>query len=242
MARRKTASKKSAAKMDVDDVLGWLERRGTRKQVAALDRYGITATEPFGEAVGDLKKFAKEIGTAHDLALALWATGRYEARMLAAMIDDPARVTASQMNAWAADFDNWAIVDTICFHLFDRTKHAWKKVPQWAVARAEFKKRAAFALLWSLSVHDKDADDAAFLDCMPWIESGASDDRPLVKKAVNMALRAVGKRNAALHAAALSTAETLSRSEEASPRWVGSHALRELSSPAVRKKVAKGGS
>ena len=219
------------------DVLQWLERRGTEKQIKELDRYGISATEPFGVKVGDLKKYARKIGTDHDLAQQLWATGRYEARMLASMIDDPSRVSVAQMNAWAADFDNWAIVDTTCFHLFDRTQHAWQRLPQWAKARPEFTKRAAFALLWSLSVHDKEATDKTFIDCLPLIEKGAEDERDLVKKAVNMALRAVGKRNAALNAAAIEVAERLSKSGVAAPRWVGRHALRELESPAVRRRL-----
>ncbi|MEM8713883.1 MAG: DNA alkylation repair protein, partial [Planctomycetota bacterium] len=179
--------------------------------------------------------------TDHDLALALWDTGRYEARMLASMIDDPAQVTAAQMNAWARDFDNWALVDTVCFHLFDRTKHAWKKIPQWAKAKPEFTKRTAFALIWSLSAHDKEASDAAFIECLPLIEKAAVDERKFVKKAVNMALRAVGKRNAALNSAAVSTAKRLAESEDAVSRWVGSHAVRELTSPVVRKRISGGG-
>ncbi len=226
-----------AAEPSVSDVLAWLERRGTKKQIKELDRYGITATKPFGVTVGDLKKYAKEIGSDHELAQQLWVTGRYEARMLAAMIDDPAKVTAAQMNAWVSDFDNWAIVDTACFHLFDRTKHAWKKVSQWAKAKPEFTKRTAFALIWSLSVHDKKAPNRTFLDGLKLIETAATDERNFVKKAVNMALRATGKRNVALNAAAIKTAERLSKSEDATARWVGGHALRELESPSVRKRL-----
>jgi len=220
------------------EAIQWLEKRGTKKQIRELDRYGIAAAKPFGVTVGDLKKYAKQIGPDHELAQQLWATGRYEARILASMIDDPAKVTVAQMNAWAADFDNWAIVDTACFHLFDRTKHAWKKVSQWAKAKPEFTKRTAFALLWSLSVHDKDAPNRSFLDGLKLIEAAADDERNFVKKAVNMALRAIGKRNAALNAAAIKTAERLAKSEDAAARWVGSHALPELKSPAVRKRLA----
>lgn len=232
---------KAAGDVRLNDVLQWLERRGTQKQIRELDRYGITASRPFGVTVGDLKKYSKEMGVDHALALALWATGRFEARMLASMIDDPAEVSAGQMNAWAANFDNWAIVDTVCFHLFDRTPHAWKQVAVWAKAKPEFTKRAAFALLWSLSVHDKNAADSAFIKCLPLIESAGKDDRAMVKKAVNMALRAVGKRNAALHAAAMATAERMAKSADASAKWVGTHALRELQSAAVRKRISKGG-
>lgn len=228
----------TTTEVTLTDTLQWLARKGTKKQIKELDRYGITATEPFGVAVGELKKQAKQIGTDHMLAQHLWATGRYEAQMLASMIDDPSKVTAAQMNTWVADFDNWAIVDTACFHLFDRTKHAWKKIPQWARAKPEFTRRTAFALIWSLSVHDKDAPNRNFLDGLKLIEEAAIDDRNFVKKAVNMALRATGKRNPALNAAAIKTAERLSKSDDAVARWVGSHALRELKSPAVRKRLA----
>lgn len=248
---KKTTTKKPAANArtrrgvretaDLGDVLRWLERRGTKKQIEELARYGIDATRPFGVAVGDLKAYAKTIGVDHELALALWETGRYEAQMLACMVDDPAKVTLAQMNAWVADFDNWAIVDTVCFHLFDRSKHAWKKVHQWARAKPEFKKRAAFALIWSLSVHDKEASDDAFIRCLPLVEEGADDERDYVKKAVNMALRAVGKRNVALNAAAVEVAERLAKAEAAAARWVGSHAARELKGAAVRKRLASKG-
>jgi 3-methyladenine DNA glycosylase AlkD len=241
---KKKAAPKAAAKessvVSAKDALQWLERRGTKKNVAELKRYGITATRPFGVTVGDIKGYARQVGTDHALAQALWASGRYEARLLAAFVDDPARVTVRQMDAWAAGFDNWGIVDTVCFSLFDRTRHAWDMVPRWAKKTPEFTRRAAFALLWSLSVHDKDASDEAFLKCLPLIEWGARDDRHFVKKAVNMALRAIGKRNAALNAVAIETAERLAKLDEAAPRWVGRHALRELTSPAVRKRLARG--
>lgn len=228
----------AAGRARLREALQWLERRGTQKQINDLARYGITAARPFGIAVGDLKKYAREIGTDHQLALQLWTTGRYEAQFLAVMIDEPSKVTAAQMNAWTAEFDNWAIVDTACFHLFDRTKYAWKKVPQWANAKPEFTKRAAFALLWSLSVHDKNAADRCFLNGLKLIEAAANDERNFVKKSVNMALRAVGKRNPVLNAAAIKTADRLAKSDEAVARWVGSHALRELKSPAVRRRLA----
>lgn len=219
------------------DVVRELTRLGTQKQVAELARYGITAHEPFGVSVRELRVLAKAIGHDHDLALDLWETGRYEARMLASMVDEPDKVTLSQMNAWSAEFDSWAIVDTVCFQLFDRTPHAWKKAEQWSKAKLEFRKRAGFALLWAMSVHDKAAGDAPFLKCLEWIEAGADDDRPYVKKAVNMALRAIGKRNKALNAAAIRTAKRLAADEAKAPSWIGGHALRELESAAVKKRL-----
>ncbi len=230
MAKPATTKRRTAKTENVTlkDVIKWLEQNGTKKEIEGLKRYGITATKPFGVTVGALKKHAKRIGRDHGLAQELWATGRYEARMLATFVAEPDKVTVKQMNAWAADFDNWAIVDTACFSLFDRAPHAWSRIPQWAKSKREFTKRAAFALLWSLSSHDKDAEDDAFLACFPLIERGAMDDRNFVKKAVNMALRAVGKRNATLRKAAIDVAQRLAAHDDPAPRWVGSHALREL--------------
>jgi 3-methyladenine DNA glycosylase AlkD len=158
--------------------------------------------------------------------------------MLATFVDEPARVTPAQMDRWVRDFDNWAICDTACFALFDRTPHAWRKVTQWASRREEFIKRTAFALIWSLSVHDKDPSDEQFIKGLHLIERAATDERHFVKKAVNMALRAVGKRNAALNVAAVAVARRLAASPQAEPRWVGKDALRELISPSVTRRLA----
>ena len=171
-----------ATSVSVEDALEWLERHGKRKNIDGLKRYGITATKPFGVTVGETKRYAKQIGKNHALAQQLWASGRYEARLLASFIDDPERVTVRQMNQWADDFDNWAIVDTVCFHLFDRVPASWKLVPQWAKAKPEFKKRAAFALLWSLSVHDKEALDESFRKSLPLIERGGRGRPQLCKE------------------------------------------------------------
>lgn len=237
MKKRRPTQPKTGNALTVEDVIAWLKKKGTKKQIGELDRYGITASHPFGVSVGELRKFAKTIGTDHRLAEQLWATGRYEAQMLAAIVDDPGQVTIRQMNAWAADFDNWAIVDTVCFQLFDRTKHAWTQVPRWVRAKPEFKKRAAFALLWSLSTHDKLASNEAFLGGLKIIETHADDERHFVKKAANMALRAIGKRNKLLHRAAIQTAERLALSENAAAQWTGKHAVRELKSPKVKSRI-----
>jgi 3-methyladenine DNA glycosylase AlkD len=143
------------------------------------------------------------------------------------------------MDRWCRDFDNWAICDTACFHLFDRTPHAWAKVAAWCQRREEFIRRAGFALLWALALHDKSAADELFLKCLPYAERAASDDRNFVKKAVNMAVRAIGVRNAALYAAARSLAGRLAESSNATERWVGKTTLRELNSPASQRRVAK---
>ena len=163
------------------------------------------------------------------------ADGYYKARMLATMIDEPEKVTPAQMDRWCRDFDNWAIVDTACFHLFDKTADAWKMVERWVKLKGEFQKRAAFALIWSLTVHDKKSGDEPFLKGLKFIEDAATDERNFVKKAVNMALRATGKRNAALHAAAIKTAERLAASSDPTARWNGKDALRELRNRKPRK-------
>ena len=219
---------KTAERTSIDQALAWLEKSGKQQTIAGVARYGIPSSNAYGVTVGELKAFAKQIGKDHELAQQLWVSERYEARMLAGFIDDPSAVTSKQMDAWASDFDSWAICDTVCFHLFDRTELAWSKVNAWARTRPEFKKRAAFALLWGLTVHDKQAPNESFLACLPLIEQAATDERDYVKKGVDMALRALGKRNATLRAAVLNFAQKLSTSEVGAQAWIARNALREL--------------
>jgi 3-methyladenine DNA glycosylase AlkD len=202
-----------------------------------MARYAIPSDKAIGVAMRDIKALGKTLGRNHDLAAALWDTGVYEARMLASFVDDPAAVTAAQMDRWCKDFDNWALCDALSFNLFDRTPHAWAKVAQWSTRRNEFEKRTAFALLWSLSVHDKRAGNAPFLEGLALIERAADDQRHFVKKAVNMALRAIGKRNLALNAAAVAIARRLAGSDQPAAQWVGRDALKELTGPAVKKRL-----
>ena len=224
---------------DVRSILTQLQKLGTKSNRDNLGpRYGIHVAKPFGVSIGQLKILAKKLGRSHELAAGLWESGWYEARLLATMVDEPERVTTAQMDRWCREFDNWGICDTACFVLFDRTPHAWKKVESWARRSAEFEKRAAFALLWSLTVHDKKSGDAPFLRGLERIEEAALDERHFVKKAVNMALRAVGKRSPALHAAATEVAARLAGSPHPAPRWVGKDALRELASPSVKRRLA----
>jgi 3-methyladenine DNA glycosylase AlkD len=203
-----------------------------------MARYGLVAAKVFGVSVGNVQALAKQIGRDHDLALALWDTEWYEARLLTAFVDDPARVTSSQMDRWARDFENWGDCDTVCMHLFDKTPYAWKKVELWSKRKDEFVKRAAFALLASLALHDRDAKDAIFLKGLKTIRAGANDERNFVKKGVSWALRSIGHRNSALHAAAIAEAEHLAESRDSTERWVGKDALRDLMRPIVIKKVA----
>jgi 3-methyladenine DNA glycosylase AlkD len=224
---------------EAEAAIAWLKRHGTKATRDGMARYNIPSDRAFGVAMRDVQELAKRLGKGHDLADALWDCGWYEARLLAAYVDEPDRVTTVQMDRWCRDFDNWGICDTVCFVLFDRTPHAWRKVEQWAGRREEFIKRAAFALLWGLTVHDKAATDAQFERGLALVERAASDDRHLVKKAVNMALRATGKRNRALNAASVAVAKRLAASSDAAAAWIGKDALRELTSPGVAQRISK---
>jgi len=215
---------------EAQSALTWLERHSSKQTRDGMARYGIPSDKALGVSVADIRLLAKRLGRNHELAAALWETGVYEARMLTSFVDEPERVTPAQMDRWCRDFDSWAICDTLCFHLFDRTPHAWQKVAKWCDQRGEFVKRAAFALLASLAVHDKRAADTPFAESLRFIERAATDERNFVKKGVSWALRTVGKRNPALNAAAVTVARRLAVSPQAAARWVGKDALRELTS------------
>ncbi len=159
--------------------------------------------------------------------------------MLTAFVDEPERVTAAQMDRWAKDFDNWAVCDTLCFKLFDRTPHAWRKIEQWSTRREEFVKRAAFALLASVALHDKKAPDEPFIRSLRLIDTASSDERNFVKKGVSWALRSVGARNSTLHKKSLELAKRLAESSNPAARWVGKDTLRDLTRPIVQKKIAR---
>jgi 3-methyladenine DNA glycosylase AlkD len=219
-------------------VLKALERLGTKAYRDGLARYGIVAPKAFGVAMNAIQKLAKQIGRNHALASALWKSGWYEARLLAAFVAEPERVTPAEMDRWVGDFDNWATCDTACFHLWDRTPHAFAKIREWSKRREEFAKRASFALLASVALHDKTAPDREFSRCLPLIERAANDPRNFVKKAVLWALRGVGGRGTALNAEASAVAERLAASDDPTERWIGKGALRELSSPAAKRRAA----
>lgn len=219
---------KQSIAVEVESALKWLKERSTQSTLDGMSRYGIPSDKALGVAMKDIKALGKHLGHNQELAAALWKTGVYEARMLASFVGDPARITPAQMDKWCSQFDNWAFCDAMCFNLFDRTPHAWDKVTQWSSSNREFVKRTAFALLWSLSVHDKAAGNERFEQGLALIERAAADERHFVKKAVNMALRAIGKRNRDLNSAAVAAARRLADSPDATARWVGKDALREL--------------
>jgi 3-methyladenine DNA glycosylase AlkD len=229
-----------AAGRNVRDVLAALARLGNvRTREEMLPRYGIRAKKAFGVPMAAVQRVARSAGRDHRLAGELWATGWYEARLAAAYVEEPERVTPAQMDRWCRDFDNWGICDTVCFVLFDRTPHAFRKVRQWSARREEFVKRAAFALLACLALHDRKAPDAAFARLLPLVERAAADDRNLVRKGVLWALRAVGMRNRALNAAAAASVRRIAASDDPSERSIGKSALRELTSPALRRRLEK---
>ena len=223
---------------DVEYALAWLKKRGTKRNREGMARYGIVAKKVFGVSMGTMQSLAKKLGKSHELSRALWKTGWYEARMLASMVGEPDKVTPAEMERWARAFENWAVCDTMTFKLWDRTPHAWAKVNEWSTRDEEFVKRAAFALLASLTVHDKKAPDENYLKGLELIEREAADGRNFVRKAVNWALRSIGKRNPALNKEAVSVASRMAESDNAAERWVGKDALRELTSPAVQERLA----
>lgn len=221
----------------VDRILQRLNDLANPEAVQGMARYGIRPARALGISIPTLRKMARGIGTDHALASALWASGVHEARILAAYIDDPRQVSEAQMERWAADFDSWDVCDQVCSNLFDRTPYAYQKAAAWSERREEFVKRAAFALMAALAVHDKRAPDERFEAFLPRIIRQASDERNYVKKAVNWALRQIGKRNRHLNARAIETAEEIAQSEGRAARWIAAEALRELTSAKVQAKV-----
>jgi 3-methyladenine DNA glycosylase AlkD len=202
-----------------------------------MARYGIRSEKAYGVRVPVLRRMAKEIGCDHALAASLWDTRIHDARVLAALVDDPARVTQAQMDSWVRDFDNWAICDGCCLDLFRRTPYAHAKILEWSRREPEFVRRAAFSLIAALAVHDKMAPDRQFVGYLKLVERASEDDRPYVRKAVNWALRQIGKRNPALNRVATASSRRLMVRPSKSARWIGSDARRELESPPVHRRL-----
>jgi len=200
--------------------------------------FGIIGSD-IGVSVPNLRMMAKEIGRNHVLAQQLWSSGVHEARILASMIDVPEKVTERQMETWVKDFDSWDVCDQCCSNLFDKTEFAYRKAVEWSKRNGEFVKRAGFVLMAVLSVHDRKANDAEFLKLLPIIERGSVDDRNFVKKAVNWALRQIGKRNVNLNKEAIKAAREIQRLDSKSARWIAADALGELTSPAIQKRLRR---
>lgn len=219
------------------EVLKKLKVKARPDQLEGMARYGMVAERRLGLSVPDMRKIAKELGKDHKLAIELWKTGIIEARIVAAMIDEPEKLTENQMEDWVEDINSWDVCDQVCMNLFERTTLAWKKILDWSEREDEFVKRTAFSLIACLAWHDKEAKDEEFIKLFPVIKRGATDERNLVKKAVNWALRNIGKRNRNLNKAAIKVAKEIQRIDSKAARWVSSDALRELESKAVQRRL-----
>lgn len=218
-------------------VLARLAALGDPARLPGMAGYGIATAHAYGVTVADLRRLARELGRDHELAATLWGTGVHEARILASLVDDPARVDDAQMERWAGAFDSWDLCDQVCANLFRRTPLAWTKAAEWSERGEPLVKRAGFALMAGLAVADKRAADQRFAAFLALIARGADDDRPLVRKGASWALRQIGKRNAGLNALAIETALTLRNRDSRGARWVGADALRELSSDRVQNRL-----
>jgi 3-methyladenine DNA glycosylase AlkD len=220
--------------MDEHDVLQTLRKISRPENIEGMKRFGIATTNHLGISIVTLRKYAKKLGHDHTLAQRLWDSEIHDARHLATMIDDPHLVTKQQMDRWASQFDSWDICDQCCNNLFYKTPYAYEKARQWCTSKKEYVKRAGFTLIAVLAVHDKDAPDGQFLDFFPLIKQQATDDRNYVKKAVNWALRQIGKRNTALNKKALALAFGLKQTDSPAARWIAADAIRELASEKIQ--------
>jgi len=225
--------------MNCKQIIKKLESLKNPENVAGMARFGINPNNTYGVSIPTLRKMAKEAGMDHSLAQELWASRIHEARILAGFVDDPKLVTAEQMDNWVKDFDSWDICDQVCSNLFDKISFAHKKALEWSSREEEFVKRAGFVLMAALSVHDKRAVDDEFLIFLPIIKREATDERNYVKKAVNWALRQIGKRNITLNKKAIETAKEIQKIGSKSARWIASDAVRELTNKSVQDKLLR---
>jgi 3-methyladenine DNA glycosylase AlkD len=221
------------------DIISLLRNNGNPKNVEGMARFGINTKNTYGVSIPFLRALAKRLGKNHPLALELWKTEVHEARLLAAFIDDPKLVSETQMESWVIDFDSWDVCDQLCSNLFDKTPFAWQKASEWPKREQEFVRRAGFVLMAALSVHDKNARDQEFLELFPLIKKYSPDERNFVKKAVNWALRQIGKRNRNLNKKALLLATELLKIDSRGARWIANDALREFKSQAIKIKLDK---
>lgn len=223
--------------MNLTQILKQLKSLSNPEAVAGMARFGINSNNTYGVSIPTLRKMAKEIGRDHLLAVQLWKSRIHEARLLAAFIDNPGEVSEAQMEKWVKDFDSWDVCDQCCSNLFDKTKFAYKKAFEWSKREEEYVKRAGFTLMACLSVHDKKAADEEFIKFLPLIKTESVDERNYVRKAVNWALRQIGKRNNNLNKIVIEAAEEIQSIDSKSARWIASDALRELTSEKVQKRL-----
>jgi 3-methyladenine DNA glycosylase AlkD len=225
--------------MNTAEIVRKLKSMRNEKNIRGMARFGINPNNTFGVSIPLLRNLAKKIGKNHTLALELWKTGIHEARLLAGFIGNPKLITENQMEAWVRDFDSWDVCDQVCSNLFDQTPFAWQKAAEWPHRKEEFVRRAGFVMMAALSVHDKNAKDEDFIKFFPLIKKYSTDERNFVRKAVNWALRQIGKRNQNLNKRALLLATELLKLESKSARWIASDAIRELKSQSIKNKLKR---
>src|SRR5271157_794427 len=238
-SRRSKKSRRAEVKWTAARAVRELKRLGEKRNVEGMARFGIRSEKVFGVSKPKLDELAKRIGKNHELGMKLWETGIHDARLLGVLISEAEKVRARQMDRWVKDFDNWDVCDGSCCHLFVFAKAAWRKAFAWSRRKREFEKRAGFALGAFLVVHDKKAADGIYLKFLKAIEREAWDERNFVRKAVNWALRNIGKRNLPLNRMAILSAERIRRQGSRSARWIAGDALRELRSEAVQKRLRR---
>ena len=219
------------------EILDKLKTQADPANLEGMAKFGMAIEGRLGASVPSIRKIARQTGKDHDLAVKLWKTGIAEARIVASIIASPEELTERQMENWVKDFNSWDVCDQVCMNLFEKTPFAWRKIAEWSEREEEFVKRAAFALLACLAWHDKQAPDERFIRLLPVIQRGATDERNFVKKAVNWALRTIGKRNAKLNKAALKAATGIQRLDSKSARWIAADAIRELAGIRDRKRL-----
>ncbi|MFC1992944.1 DNA alkylation repair protein [Chloroflexota bacterium] len=223
----------------VKEIFEILKSKAKPDQLGGMAKFGMAVEQRLGVSVPDMRKIAKELGDDHQLALELWNTGVAEAKIIAAMIDNPNEVTNSQMEDWVKDINSWDVCDQVCMNLFEKSPLAWRKIIDWSEREEEFVKRTAFSLIACISWHDKKMEDDKFIELFPVITQGAMDERNFVKKAVNWALRNIGKRNKSLNKAAINAAMEIQRLDSKAARWIATDAIRELESDAVQRRLQK---
>jgi len=223
--------------MTCEEAIKKLKKLANAKSVAGMARFGINPKGTLGVSMPNVRSLAKKIGRNHKLAEGLWQTGIHEARILAGLVDDPALVSKSQADRWVKDFDSWDVCDQVCMNLFDKTPFAFGKAREWAQKKQEFVKRAGFALMASLAVHDKKASNQEFIKFFPLVKKACADERNFVRKAVNWALRQIGKRNIVLNKQTIEIAKEMQSLNNKTAMWIASDALRELKSQAVQEKL-----
>ncbi len=223
--------------MEYEEILSKLKSMGDPKAAEGMAKFGINTKKAYGVSIPNVRALAKKIGKDHNLAKRLWLSGVHEARILAGIIDDPKMVTDEQMEKWVKDFDSWDVCDQCCSNLFDKTKFAHDKAIEWSKRREEFVRRAGFTLMAALAVHDKKAKDEDFFEFLPLIKDAVMDERNFVKKAVNWALRQIGKRDARLNKMAVELAKEIQKIDSKSAKWIASDAIRELTGKAVQQRL-----